>query len=477
MDDRGMVSAMRSADPRGLAAAYDTYASRLYGYCRTILHNGDAASDALQDTFVLANERISQLRDPDRLRPWLYSIARNECLHQLRSMRRTTGLDDAGEVRDETVDLDAGLHTDELRSLVWDALEGLNPRDREVLELSLRQDLEGADLASVLGLSLNHTHALLSRARQQLENSVAALILARNERQDCTELAEILEDFDGTMTVLLRKRINRHIGRCEMCGDRKRREVRASALLSLLPVPVLPSELREPVLHAVFEPAGNEHRQEVTERATRFDDNGWPMPRDVWSRRMTPSPGKTVAAGAVGAGVLIAASWLWVAAGEGPGDQEHPTPGTTVVTPGGTVPPGVTLKPGDLVGDRTLGPHETLRPGETLGPPGGPKPPPSGPPKYAPDTPAPGVTPPPPRQPDTPPPAVPPPPVDTSPPDPDVPVVPPPPVDTSPSDPVVPDVPPDPDVPPVVPDVPPDPVDTSPSDPVVPDAPPDEQID
>lgn len=463
MDDRGMVSAMRSADPRGLAAAYDTYASRLYGYCRTILHNGDAASDALQDTFVLANERISQLRDPDRLRPWLYSIARNECLHQLRSMRRTTGLDDAGEVRDETVDLDAGLHTDELRSLVWDALEGLNPRDREVLELSLRQDLEGADLAAVLGLSLNHTHALLSRARQQLENSVAALILARNERQDCTELAEILEDFDGTMTVLLRKRINRHIGRCEMCGDRKRREVRASALLSLLPVPVLPSELREPVLHAVFEPAGSEHRQEVTERATRFDDNGWPMPRDVWSRRMAPSPGKTVAAGVVGAGVLIAASWLWLAAGAGPGDQEHPTtPGTTMVTPGGTVPPGVTLKPGDVVGDRTLGPDETLRPGETLGPPGGPKPPPSGPPKYAPDTPAPGVTPPPPppRQPDTPPPAVPPPPVDTSPPD------------------VPPDVPPD--LSPVPPsDVPPVPrPDLSPVPRPVPrPVPPDEQID
>ncbi|MEU1407713.1 sigma-70 family RNA polymerase sigma factor [Streptomyces sp. NPDC005728] len=336
MDDREIVAAIRAADPQGLAAAYDTYAGRLYGYCRSVLHSPDAADDALQDTFVLANERIGQLRDPGRLRPWLYAIARHECLHQLRGERRTTGIEAAEEVSDESVDLDAQLRTQELRSLVRDAFAGLNTRDREVLELATRQGLEGGDLAAVLGLSLNHTHALLSRARGQLEKSVAALIVARNGRQDCAELAEMLEGWDGTMTVLLRKRISRHIGQCEVCGERKDRDVRASALLSLLPFPVLPSTLRNRTFQTVLEPTGAGHRMEVARRATQFDQNGFPMLPGAGTRWLTPIPAKVAAAGLMGAAVLIGGPLLWATEGaEAPG---RPVPGITSVPPRDPVP-------------------------------------------------------------------------------------------------------------------------------------------
>lgn len=347
MDDRGMVAAMRAADPQGLAAAYDTYAGRLYGYCRSLLRSPDAAADALQDTFVLAHERIDQLRDPERLRPWLYAIARNECLHQLRVQSRTTGIEGAGDVRDETVDLDAHLRTDELRRLVEDAFEGMATRDREVLELAMRQDLQGAELAAALGLSLNHTHALLSRARGQLENSLAAVIVARNGREDCPELDGMLQDWDGTMTVLMRKRVNRHIGQCEICGERKRRDVSVSALLSLLPVPMLPADMRERVVEAVTRPEHAAHRQEVADRAAGFDRSGFPVPRDRWNRRISATQAKTAAvAGVAAAGILITVPLLLVDGGNGAktGDRPQPIPGTSQSTSGtGTASGGVPL--------------------------------------------------------------------------------------------------------------------------------------
>jgi hypothetical protein len=49
-------------------------------------------------TFVLAASRLAGLRDPDRLRPWLYAVARNECYRRLRARNRTTGLQEAGEM-------------------------------------------------------------------------------------------------------------------------------------------------------------------------------------------------------------------------------------------------------------------------------------------------------------------------------------------------------------------------------------------
>ncbi|MEV0375621.1 RNA polymerase sigma factor [Streptomyces sp. NPDC050636] len=365
MNDRGMVAAMQASDPQGLAEAYDTYAHRLYGYCCSVLHSPDAAADALQDTFVLANERIGQLRNPERLRPWLYAIARNECLHQLRGQRRSAAIEEAGEVRDESVDLDAGLRTEELRRLVTDAFEGLNTRNREVLELAMRQDLQGAELAAALGLPLNHTHALLSRARQQLEHALAAVIVARNGRRDYAELAQMLDAWDGTMTILMRKRINRHIGECEVCAERKHRDVSAASLLTLLPVPVLSPAFRDQVIEVVTGPEHAQRRQEVTERARRFDQNGFPIPRDRWARRVSPTPAKMAAAGVAGVGILVAGPFLW--ASEGPGPQED-RPGTQVtrIERGGTVPPGVVLKPGDVVNGRTLGPGETYGPGDKV---------------------------------------------------------------------------------------------------------------
>ncbi|HEV2345869.1 MAG TPA: sigma factor, partial [Actinocrinis sp.] len=64
MQDRDLVAAIVAGDPAGLAAAYDRYASALYAYCRTMLRDPEDASDALQDTFVVAAQKLDGLRDP-----------------------------------------------------------------------------------------------------------------------------------------------------------------------------------------------------------------------------------------------------------------------------------------------------------------------------------------------------------------------------------------------------------------------------
>ena len=79
-----MVAAVVAGDPDGLATAYDQFAAPLFAYCRRMLPDPDAAG-AVRDTFVIATSRLEGLRDPDRLRPWLYAVARNECLRRLRS--------------------------------------------------------------------------------------------------------------------------------------------------------------------------------------------------------------------------------------------------------------------------------------------------------------------------------------------------------------------------------------------------------
>jgi DNA-directed RNA polymerase specialized sigma24 family protein len=78
-----MVAGIVAGDPAALAAAYDHYAPALYAYCRSLLSEPADAAQAVHDTFVVAALRLPGLRDPGRLRPWLYAVARNECRRQL----------------------------------------------------------------------------------------------------------------------------------------------------------------------------------------------------------------------------------------------------------------------------------------------------------------------------------------------------------------------------------------------------------
>jgi RNA polymerase sigma factor (sigma-70 family) len=217
MRDSEIVASVVAGDPNGLALAYDRYADPLYTYCRSMLRDPADAADAVQDTFVIAASRLDGLRDPDRLRPWLYSVARNECLRILRTQQNTSALDEAPDVTDESVDVSEDVERADMRTLLKDAAGGLNPSEREVIELQMQHNLDAGELAGVLGVSRNHAHSLLSRARDQLRASLGALLVGRSRRDECNELGSILTDWDGRLTVLLRKRLHRHIEQCPTC--------------------------------------------------------------------------------------------------------------------------------------------------------------------------------------------------------------------------------------------------------------------
>ena len=243
-----MVAAIVAGDPEGIAAAYDTYALPLHSYCLSLLHEPADAADAVQDTFLIATAKLGGLRDPGKLRSWLYAVARNECYRRLRAGQATSALDLAGDMTAEGVDVASAVEQAEVRQFVQDAIAGLNPGERDVIELSLVQGLDGDELADTLGVSRNHAHALVSRARTQLERSLGALLVARTGREGCTALDALLAGWDGQLTVLLRKRVSRHIEQCEICGELKRRELSPALFAGALPLVALMPGFREHVL-------------------------------------------------------------------------------------------------------------------------------------------------------------------------------------------------------------------------------------
>jgi RNA polymerase sigma factor (sigma-70 family) len=239
--DRELVAELLDGGARSLGAVFERYGDRIHDYCWSILRSPHDAADITQETFLLAAERVGQLRDPDKLRPWLYAIARSECLRRMRD--RSTPVDDLTYLsEDDTTSLPA--EQAELASLVQEAAAGLDPRDRAVLDLQLRHGLEGEELADALGVKASHAYVLVGRVRSRVERSLIALLVARRGRKDCEELAALLRTWDGSLSPLLRKRVARHIYQCDTCERTKAAVASPLALLGAVPFVPAPAQLR-----------------------------------------------------------------------------------------------------------------------------------------------------------------------------------------------------------------------------------------
>ena len=373
MRDNEVVAAIVAGDPGGLAEAYDRYASPLFTYCRSLLREPADAADAVQDTFVIAASRLAGLRDQNRLRPWLYAVARNECHRRLRARAAqvATPLDAMPDVTDTSADVTGEAEREDLRVLMRSAIRGLNAGEADLVELQLRQGLDAAEIADVLGVSRNHAHALLSRARDQLEISLGALLVARSGRQDCAALDTMLQDWDGQLTVLMRKRINRHIERCPVCEERKKRELAPALLLGLAPLAALPVTAAPPGLRAHVlrlassnTPEAAAHRASVAERIGPFGHQGFPKPLDPPRSPWWRTRQGQVAAG-VAAAAVVAASLVAVAlAGGGPGHHHGAAALGTGSAPGSSIGATSSAGPGGPGGSR----HRAHPTGSASGP-------------------------------------------------------------------------------------------------------------
>ncbi|HLU34060.1 MAG TPA: sigma-70 family RNA polymerase sigma factor [Natronosporangium sp.] len=146
MNDRALVAALVAGDPAGLAGTYDAYADQVYAYCQWLLDDPEAAGEATVDTFVVARARSDRLRQPERLRGWLYAIARSQCLGSAQLRRR--------------------------------GADQLEPDQWELHELVDRHGLPVAEAGAVLGLPSHRVRQLLAKARGEREPDRGSVALA-----------------------------------------------------------------------------------------------------------------------------------------------------------------------------------------------------------------------------------------------------------------------------------------------------------
>ncbi|MCO1581093.1 sigma-70 family RNA polymerase sigma factor [Crossiella sp. SN42] len=238
--DAELVRAAAAGAGQAFATLYARHRPSVFAFVLRLARDGHLAEDITQEAFVTALRNLADLREPERFRPWLVSIAHRAALDHLRKPGPALMPELPELVAGEASPAEAAAAHEAAR-LVWDAAASLEPRQLAVLELTVREGLSGTELAEALDVRANHAAVLAHRARSALGNAVRMLLLARNPRR-CPRLAELVPGKPRSLSLPQRMSVDRHLRRCPQCRDLAGRLTRPLAVLGALFAAAVPAD-------------------------------------------------------------------------------------------------------------------------------------------------------------------------------------------------------------------------------------------
>jgi len=187
MDEITLLKQLRARDPEAFRYLFETTSDKLYRVAVGLLQDDAAAEGVVQDTFLRLFEKLDQFEGRSKVSTWLYRVAYNTAVEQLRKRRPMLSMSD--DVDDEllvmpSVLVDWGqwpeqLLTDaEVTAELDKAIAALPEKYRAIFLLREVEGLSTEETAVIAGISNGAVKVRLHRARLFLREQLAESLLA-----------------------------------------------------------------------------------------------------------------------------------------------------------------------------------------------------------------------------------------------------------------------------------------------------------
>jgi len=265
-----LVDAARAGDSEALEELLERVSPLVLRYgMRMCGGRPEDAEDVLQDTLITLARTVSDFRGASSLSTWLYTIARSQCsrkrrksrfapkeLEPLHDERGGAALDRPDEARTPDDEL-AGR---EVGRVLEQAIDGLDPKYREILILRDVEGLTAPEVAEVLGMRLEAVKTRLHRARAQVRAAVAPWLgggPGSEPLEGCPDVISLWSRYtEGDIQPDTCAEMERHLEGCPRCRGRCDSLRRTLALCRALPAGEVPVEIRESLRAAVRRAVG-----------------------------------------------------------------------------------------------------------------------------------------------------------------------------------------------------------------------------
>ncbi|MCC6618263.1 MAG: sigma-70 family RNA polymerase sigma factor [Chloroflexi bacterium] len=165
------------------AQLFDEFNSPIYNYVLRMVGDPDRAADIAQDTFIKAYRKLDTVTDPAAVKSWLYRIATNTAIDDMRRRRNVTSMPDDAPTFANRADGRPGPEAEVMAATLDEriqrALMSLRPNHRQCLLLSDLDDMSAQQIGEVMGLSYGAVRTLLCRARGEMRRALATEGLTR----------------------------------------------------------------------------------------------------------------------------------------------------------------------------------------------------------------------------------------------------------------------------------------------------------
>jgi len=162
---------------------FEEFSAPIFNYVLRMVTDADRAADITQDTFIKAYRKLDTVTDATSTRSWLYRIATNTAIDDMRRRRNVTpmGTDEPAFANrpDHRPGPEAQVMASTLDERVQRALMALRPNHRQCLLLSDLEDMSAQQIGEVMGLSYGAVRTLLCRARGEMRRALSAQGFAR----------------------------------------------------------------------------------------------------------------------------------------------------------------------------------------------------------------------------------------------------------------------------------------------------------
>ena len=183
-----LILRAQAGDDEAFNKLVSLWYKRIYNYSYKYAGSHDLAMDITQNTFIAVHQKISQLRDVASFKSWLYRIAINCSLDELRKQKRLSGIgltsggSDGNE--DKEIDVkedvryqpDARLQRQELAELIMQSLQTLSEEQRLVVIMKEYEGLKFREIAEVLEISENTAKSRLYYGLKNLRSKLQHVI-------------------------------------------------------------------------------------------------------------------------------------------------------------------------------------------------------------------------------------------------------------------------------------------------------------
>lgn len=176
LTDEAYAAKVKKGDHDAFGVLVDHYEEKLMRYGRKFLAERRDIEDIVQDVFISAYRNIQSFDESQRFSPWIYRIAHNAFIDQLKKNTRNPFV---------LVDFDTfvspGVYDDsmkkdydrkEMKQMINKGLGKLSPKYREALILYYSEDLSYKEIADVLRVPIGTVSARVKRAKDELKKNI-----------------------------------------------------------------------------------------------------------------------------------------------------------------------------------------------------------------------------------------------------------------------------------------------------------------